>query len=264
MKRFRWTSLLAMGVLFAACGDTTGPDGAGDPPVLPEVESLLFDLDFFSGSAAPAGPARQAGPGSNWAAGALSVGVANLAVVIHMAVPVATWRAATLRVPVFEDGQWHWRFSVSEGNQTYSADLAGFEQDGDRVFEMRVGSSALGLDDFLWYTGRAPIGGTQGEWQFFDPDDPSSVRGRIEWSHPEADKWTLTFFGESGPGAGDTLMYVVDGPGRTVTFMDASASETVEVHWDHQTATGYIIAPNYNGGVMACWGAALQNVDCAP
>lgn len=264
MRSFRWTSTLAVCVLFAACGDATGPENEGDPPVLPEVESLLFDLDFFSGAPAATEIAQQVGPGLNWAAAALSVGVANLAVVIHMAVPVATWRAATLRAPVFEDGRWHWRFSVSEGNQTYSSDLAGFVQDGDRVFEMRISSSALGLDDFLWYTGRAPIGGTSGAWQFFDPSSESTVSGRIEWSHPAADEWTLTFFAESGTNAGDSLMYVVAGTTRTVTYTDVSASETVEVRWDQQTSEGYIIAPNYNGGMMACWDGALMNVACAP
>lgn len=264
MKSLRWTSLLAMAVLFAACGDTTGPEGAGNPPVLPEVESLLFDLDFFSSSAAPTEIARQVGPGSNWAAGALTVGVANLAVVIHMAVPVATWRAVTNRVPIFEDGQWHWRVSVTEGNRTYGGHLVGFEEDGDRVFEMRVTSSALGLTDFLWFTGRAPIGGTTGEWQFFDPNDPGTVRGRIVWEHPDANVWTLTFFADAGPEVGNTLMYVVDENSRTVTYTDASANETWDVGWDQLTSAGYIVAPNYNGGVMACWGTALENVDCAP
>jgi hypothetical protein len=48
-----------------------------------------------------------------------------------------------------------------------------------------------------------------------------------------------------------------------VSFFDASAGETAEVHWDEQTIQGWIIAPNYNGGVKACWNGLLQNATCS-
>lgn len=254
------TALVVVAAALAACGDTTGPEG--QPPQLPDVESLTMDIDHFTQGGTPAQLAPQAVAGLNWAAAALSVGVANLAVVVHLAVPVATWKAATAQAPVLEDGVWHWRFSATEGGHTYAGDLAGYRDGDDRVFEMTIGSSALGLEEFLWYRGRAPIGGTTGRWEFYDPSAPSTVSGSIEWSHPENDVWILTFAAESGVDAGDELTYRTDAAERTVTFHDASADETVEVHWSGLTYEGWIVAPGYNGGVKACWDGTLANTPC--
>ncbi len=166
------------------------------------------------------------------------------------------------QTPVFEDGRWHWRFSVQEGQNTYGADLSGYGEGGDAIFEMRVTATPVGLDDFLWYSGRAEVLGTTGSWTFFDPAAPTDVAGMIDWEHPAADRWTVTFTATTGANIDDELIYDVDGTSRTVTFFDASAGETAEVHWDEQTLTGWILAPDYNGGVKACWNGLLQNTPC--
>ena len=256
------TLMLAAGLLTAGCGDDpTGPEGAA--PTLPPVESMTFDLDqFTSGGSPAAGVERQSTAGVHWAAAALSVAVANVAVVVHLAVPVATWRAAIQQTPVFEDGRWHWRFSVQEGQNTYGGDLSGYAQDGEAIFEMRVTASPLGLSDFLWYTWRAEVLGTTGSWSFFDPVAPTTEAGRIEWEHPQADEWVVAFIATTGANVGDELGYHVAGASRTVTFFDASAGETAEVHWDEETHAGYIIAPGYNSGVKSCWNGLLQNTTC--
>jgi hypothetical protein len=257
-------ALVALVGLVAACDNPTTP--TENAPELPPVETMTFDLDFFTQGAAastPAGPAKQAGAGLNWGAGALTVGVANLSVVVHLAVPVATWRAAASHAPVFEGGAWHWTYSVSQGGQTVSSDLAGYRDGGDRVFEMEISSSALQLNDFLWYRGRAPIGGTNGTWEFFDPQAPSTVAGRIDWTHPAPDRWILTFRAVSGATAGDELEYETDGADRFVTFYDESEDRSYQVHWNALTNEGYILSPGYNGGAMACWDGTLQNTPCA-
>lgn len=257
----RGVSVVTALVVVGCSDDPAGPEGAA--PTLPSVESMTFDFEHFTGGGAPAATVeRQTTPGLHWAAAALGVGLANAAVVVHLAVPVATWRAAAAQTPVFEDGRWHWRFSVQEGPNTYGGDLSGYADGGDAVFEMRVTATPLGLDDFLWYTGRAQVLGTTGSWSFYDPSDPSTVVGRIDWEHPQADEWTVAFVATDGPNVDDELTYTVDGTSRSVTFFDASAGETVEVHWDEDTLEGWIVAPNYNGGVKACWNGLLQNTTC--
>ncbi|MBT8335814.1 MAG: hypothetical protein KJO11_04355 [Gemmatimonadetes bacterium] len=264
-RRIRAGALVAL-VSVAACDDPTAPDDT--PPELPAAETMTFDFDFFDqgasiGSVAPAGPARQASAGPHWGAAALTVGLANVSVVVHLFVPVATWRAAASHSPVFEDGAWHWRYSVTQGGQSFSSDLSGFRDGDDRVFEMSISSSALQLENFLWYRGRAPIGGTSGTWEFFDPDAQSTVAGRIEWSHPAADRRILTFTAVSGENVGDELTYETDGADRFVTFFDVSENRSYEVYWDALTNAGYIVSPGYNGGEKACWDGALQNTPCA-
>lgn len=259
-------ALLALLGAVAACSDSTAPTDS--PPELPPIETMSFDFDFFSQGAGiapattPEAIASQSGAGQNWGAGALSVGLANLSVAVHLFVPVATWRAAASHPPVFEGGAWHWRYAVTQAQHSYSADLTGYRDGDDRVFEMEISSSALQLSDFLWYRGRAPIGGTRGTWEFFDPQAQSTVAGRIDWTHPEADRWVVTFRAESGETVGDELAYETDGTDRFVTFHDDSEDLTYQVYWNALSHEGYLISPAYNGGAKACWDGNLQNTPC--
>ena len=266
---FRDSQYLRAGALvaivgLAACSDPTAPEGSA--PDLPPAETLTFDFDFFDRGATaapiPEGVARQSGAGLNWGAGALTVGLANLSVVVHLAVPVATWRAAASHAPVFNEGAWHWTYSVTEGQHSFSSDLTGYRDGNDRVFEMAISSSALQLDDFLWYRGRAPIGGTRGSWDFFDPQAPSTVSGRIDWTHPANDEWRLTFSARSGANVGDELEYETDGTDRLVAFFDESENREYEVYWNASTTEGYNVSPGFRGGAKACWDSALQDTPC--
>jgi hypothetical protein len=261
-RSYPLTLTILLGLVAAGCGDDT--TGTGDtPPTLPAAESMEFDLSFFEGGGSPApsrGPSAVAG--ANWFAAAAGVGVANLAVVIHTAIPLATWRAAVAQQPVMEDGQWHWRFSSQQGGNTYAGDLTGYIEDGDLIAEMRISSSGLGLDDFLWYVGTAPVGGTTGTWEFYDPQSPTTVVGAIEWSHPGTLVWNVAFVALSGPDIGDELTYQVDGTARSVSFSDASAGTTVVIEWDASTHAGSVTAPNFNGGMKACWDTTLADTTC--
>ncbi len=252
------TALLALVV--AACSEATD---VGTPPALPQAESMEFDFGFFDSSpaaVAASDPSRAAE--ANWFAAAAGVAVANLAVVIHTAIPVATWRAALAQQPTFEDGRWHWRFSTTENAQTYSGHLTGYVEEGDLIAEMRISATSLGLDDVLWYVGTAPVGGTTGTWEFYDPQSPSTLVGMIDWAHPGTLAWTVSFMAMSGPDVGDELTYDVNGAARSVSFADASAATTVLIEWNATTNAGSVTAPSFNGGVRACWGATLANVTC--
>lgn len=253
---------LCLAIVLSACGDALSPD-SGVPPVLPATESMSVDLDFFGTSPASVsmGPS-QTGPEGYWLAAALSVTAANVSVAIHSLVPRAIWASALSQTPSFEDGRWHWRFNASDAQNTFQSHVIGYEDGGDRMFEVRVSSSALQLDDYLLFTGSAPIGGTTGEWLFHDLNDSGAV-ARVAWGHPENDEWLLTFTALAGVGVGDVLAYHVDAATRQVSFADASAGTEVEVEWDAITNAGYIIAPNINGGLMACWDTELHNTTCS-
>jgi hypothetical protein len=254
-------STLLFGLVVAGCN--SGTDLGGTPPALPAAESMEFDFSFFDSGA---GPAPQRAPsavaGTNWITAAASVAIANLAVVVHTAIPLATWRAATARNPVFEDGQWHWRFVHNDGQNTYEGDLTGYIEDEVLVAEMRITAESLGLDDFLWYVGTAPVGGTTGTWEFFDPESPTTVAGVIEWEHPGTAVWTVSFEATAGPDDGDVLTYDIEGAARSVSFSDASEGTTALVEWNATTNIGSITAPNFNGGARSCWDATLANATC--
>ena len=264
MKTNRWVLSFAAAAMLAACG-TTDLENAGDPPELPLEESMIFDTETFpsAGGGQASGVQRQVQSGSHHTAAALGVVGINLAVLAVTSVPRLTWAALATRQPTFEDGQWHWRGSTSILGVQYSGDLTGYTDDGDVVAEVRITSPAV--SDFLWYDGRAPIGGNSGQWRVFDASQPStpSVVATIDWSRPVSDEWNLTFTALAGNNPGDELAYDVDGDMRSVTWYDASEDMTYGIRWDAVTREGSITAAGYNGGQMSCWDGDLMNVACS-
>ena len=171
------------------------------------------------------------------------------------------WAAALTQPPTFEDGRWHWRFDATHGADTFQSHVIGYQEDGNRIFEVRVSSSALQLDDVLFYTGTAPVGGTTGSWVFNDLEGSGPV-ARVDWSHPETDRWILSLTALAGNADGDVLAYDVNGTARDVSYSDDSEGTEVVVEWDALTREGSITAPNFNGGQRACWDGELHNVVC--
>lgn len=263
MNERRWVLSLAVVAFAAGCG-TTDLENDGDPPELPLEESMIFDTGTFpsANTASAASVARQSPSGTHHTAAAVGVVGINLTVLAITSVPRLTWAALVRRQPVLEDGQWHWRGSTEILGVTYSGDLAGYTDQGDVVAEVRISSPQV--SDFLWYDGRAPIGGTSGQWRVYDAAAPGAqtVVSTIDWSHPESDEWTLDFSALAGDNPGDGLSYAVDGDARSVTWFDASEDETYGIRWDAVTGAGSITAAGYNGGVRSCWDSSLQNTAC--
>jgi len=264
MRRMRWLNAMVIGLLLVGCG-TTEPEDPGDPPVLPLLESLVFDTETFpssSGAAAPRAPARQSPGGTHHTAAAWRVLAINVGVALHLAVPVGTWGALVSERPTFENGQWHWTASRDVLGVPYTGDLTAYEDAGDVVAEVRISSPAV--QDFLWYRGRARSGGATGQWEIFDANVPSTptVVATIDWSHPSSDVWTLTFTAVGGPNPGDQLTYEVDGTHREISWYDASEDVTAVIEWNALTRDGSIMVPGYNNGAQACWDGTLQNVAC--
>ena len=54
----------------------------------------------------------------------------------------------------------------------------------------------------------------------------------------------------------------VDGDDHLITYFDASEQASMEIYWNAADGSGYLIAPNYNGGVKSCWDANQQDVAC--
>jgi len=252
----------------AGCGDDPAtPDG---PPVLPPVDSLQADLSLFEGAAAAdAEAAASSAVGSHFLSAVVAVGIARIATVAVMALPVATFAAATSVEPVLEDDAYHWRYSVEQDGSSLVADLAGYGDGAESVWERRITTNATSppLDEFLWYEGRALLTGQGGEWHIYDATQPSSSAEvlAIDWAHPAADTWTLSFTNvdAESEAVGDVLEYEVDGTLRIMRFLDASQQVESVVEWNVETGTGSIEAPGYNGGVKSCWDAAQDNTPCS-
>lgn len=263
---------LALSATVAACAsDATAPVDPGAPPELPPLTSMSADFGIFGETGAQQvarAMAPEAAPTSlNFANAAIRVLAAQVVTVATMAVPVATFAATANSTPTYEDdGRWHWRFTTVQGGQSYTAHLTGVVQGSVVDWDMRITSPTHQppLDEFVWYGGEGRLDRTSGTWTFYDPATPSSATAvvRFDWTHTSSTEhgWEATAL--SGASAGDVFTAGVDGDDRTLTYVDASAQETVEIYWNAADGSGYIIAPHYNGGVKSCWDANQVDVAC--
>ena len=254
-----------------ACSDnSTAPIDPGPPPDLPPLTSMTGDFSIFGNPGAqqggPAPASSQTAP--NFANAAVRVVAAQVVTVVGLAVPVATFAAAANSTPTFEDdNRWHWRFTGVQGGQTYTAHLSGVVQGSDVAWDMRITSPTHTppLNEFVWYDGQGSLDRSSGRWTFFDPATPSASTGllRIDWTHVSQTEngWEATALG--GPAIGDVFTASVNGNDRLITYSDASEQALVEIYWSAADGSGYLIAPNYNGGVKACWDATQQDVPCS-
>ena len=261
---------LALLAAFAACSsDFTSPIDPGPPPELPPLTSMSGDFSIFGApNAQQAELASEAStPSLNFANAAMRVLAAQVATVVVLAVPVATFAAAANSTPTFEDDhRWHWRFTMVQGGYTYMAHLAGEVQGSMVVWEMRITSPthAPPLDEFMWYDGQGRLDRTSGTWTFYDPASPASSIAvlRIDWTHVSVTEhgWEATAL--AGVANDDVFTASVDGDDRMITYLDASEQDFMEIYWNAADGSGYLIAPHYNGGVKACWDTNRQDVAC--
>lgn len=256
-----------------ACKDNPGEPEDAQPPQLPPLSSMQIDLSLFTGGTPNPGKAAEIqSPGPNFNNAALRLVVINATVTLAMAVPVATFGAAISQEPQLrDDGKYHWVFTVTENGNTYQADLAGSLDlaNGESVWEMRVTvpNSVLALDGFLWYTGRAKLDNSAGEWHVFDPQQPDAGVEvlQIDWTRPSEDEASLVFtiVKPDIEQNGDTLTYSAVDTDRDVVLFDQSSGNSIEIHWDAVAGEGYLIAPNYRNGEKSCWDAQQNDVTCS-
>jgi len=211
--------------------------------------------------------ANSARVGAHFVTAGITVAVAQALTVLHLAIPTAVFAAAANNTPSFEDdGRWHWRYTASHQGQLWTAHLSGSVQGAEVVWDMRITAPNANppLNDFLWYGGNSRTDRTRGTWRFYDPRNPSGSAElvRLDWTHQSNDVHGVTVTVVSGPNVGDVLTADHNGSDRLVTFFDASDNRTVEIGWNAATGTGYIIAPNYNGGLKSCWDANQNDVAC--
>jgi hypothetical protein len=227
------------------------------------------DFSFFGpAGAVQADAAPNASMSSlNFGAAAIRVLAAQVATVVVLAVPVATFAAAANNTPTFEDDdRWHWRFTTVQGGHTYTAHLTGAVQGSTVDWDMRITSPTHNppLDEFVWYGGVGQRDRTSGTWTFYDPATPGSSTAvlEIDWTHMSATDHGFEATALGGLASGDVFTASVDGNDHVITYLDASKQEFMEIYWNAADGSGYLIAPHFNGGEKACWDSSQQDIAC--
>jgi hypothetical protein len=273
MKRTRSLRALTPAVLGLMTLATTGcldesptspVDPTADAPELPATESLTFPFGFFD-----QGAAMQRAAGKDHFFNAyVRVVVVHTVVDLMLTPPIAAFGLALHTPPSPQsDGSWIWVYTYVNGGEEAQIRLHGTPLGGERVaWELRVTNrhEVPALDNVVWFEGETGHEGESGFFLFHDPfENGNPVSGRLDWgADSQGDFLRLTDLDDN---PNDTLEYREVGTRGSLTFTDASSPDLGWfVKWDEADGTGSLRAPDYNGGVEACWDENQNDTVCAP
>ncbi len=260
-KRSVFGLCAALAIISLLACEKNPTESKAEKPALPPAQSMQMDLSTFSNPGA-LGKAAEPTTKANFTNAAVRVAIINTVVVAHLTIPTAVFVAAASQKPTLEeDAKFHWVYQVTIGLTTYKADLAGWVDRANKKvrWEMYVTNPLYqpALSDFLWYQGWANLENSQGQWTFYDPQQPSVKVPviTIDWSY-KSDQDAVLLFTNVWQGhaeQGDTLEYKVKNNDRSIQFFDKSESLTSIIFWDAVTGAGYLQVPGYNDGQPAHW-----------
>jgi len=260
--------LILSHLLLVTC-DKNSTNTEDTPPVMPPQESMMVDLSAFSAGGnqsltKTADPQTQV----HFATAAFTLGLVNLAVAVHLAVPVYIFSRALLEKPELQsDGKFHWTYATVYQLFNYEADLAGWVDvpNAEVNWEMYVTQERKELDHFMWYNGHCNTEATTGDWTFFDASQPDLQIPviQIDWLITGETERILNIENvfEGNAAEGDQLIYQIDGDTTRVQYLDVSEGTTAKIVWHTETVAGYIQAPNYNAGIPGHWDENQQDLN---
>jgi hypothetical protein len=246
----------------SGCSDE-GPTApiADEPPVLPAPDRLSFAFDFFQ---EPTGIERAAK--NNFFNAYIRATVASAITHLLVAPPLTVFALALHTVPSpQDDGSWIWVYTSVHGEDEAQIRLRGLPLPDGRVqWELRASSTEEGFENELWFEGETWKDGEEGVWRFHDFERPSKpVVARLEWG--EDDHGRFLRLADEYDHPGNSLEYRDDSPMRSFTWTDAGAPEASWfVRWNEIDGSGSLRAPDYNGGVEACWDDDQDDSVCPP
>lgn len=258
--------LFCIFAFFTSCTDNPSKVQK-EPPQLPPVESMSFDLSVFDQGMAQK-KFRELKT-DNYDKAMKTAGFMRLLLQMNLAFPrVLLMGAYDSDGSFIGDGKWEWSFSETRNGDTFGIRLVAIRENAEQVkWKFYVSSSLLELNDHLLFKGISFNDGTEGTWTYYSLFNTGSNTPvyEIAWSVKAEDNVELKmemltdyFFEKKGT----FLKYMFDGIYKTVTYFDASTGQTTIIQWNAETNAGFIIAPDYNNGEKACWDENFQNVAC--
>lgn len=268
-RRVLRAPLAALTALLIAtgCNDANAPEG--EAPVLPPQSTFVIPFDNFTATplaAAPMAPTEMAA-GTYWNRSALVVGFWNVALTVHLAVPVASFVAAVHQTPAWDDGAWTWSYNFTvlvQHSARLEARVTGSEIQWD-MYISREGS----YTDFHWYTGVSNLTATEGTWTLYrEPSDRTQFID-IEWNRAASgDTYdiTYTYVVPGTPEYGGYITHGITGDTPFNAFYDLYAAvggNLTDIEWNTTTGEGRTRDENYFGDTdWRCWDATQENTAC--
>ncbi|WP_133120235.1 hypothetical protein [Rhodohalobacter barkolensis] len=273
LKKILFASLFFAGIvtLFAGCQDSIS-GFEEEPPQLPPTESMDMSFSTFDTEEAQLTSSSDFEAEnehfSHFSNAAIRAFVMKTVVDLNLAIPKVLLTAATQADPEFsEDNEWVWSYSSSHQNQNMEVRLAASEQsDGQVVWDFYVTNSALGLDNYLLFTGITSPENRIGTWTYYrllGENDGEPV-SELSWNITDENQANLQLevLSNRNGNLGDTINFEKDGHIKSAIYFNAEEDSTVEIEWNSDTNEGYLIAPDYNNGEKACWDSNFENTEC--
>ncbi len=263
-------------------------DEEKEGPPLPSIETMSVDLTPFTKKRQTTGALEVDQKADDAAGGSepaptgeyahfnnarFRVGALNTWLAAALVPPAIVFAVALTKDPVFEDGKWIWDFTAKNGDDELRSKLTGWFEGGTRTgielnLEVMVTCTACKVPtkDFVWYTGKFNTAGTDGHWQFYNPEitqaDKKTVR--IGYDVRDEDK-TLSIQNLRSDGhenGGDVIEYKLEAGVLSISVRDESEKLDYKAAATVETGDGWLEVPLYNGGEKACWGGDQKNAEC--
>jgi hypothetical protein len=264
-----WSRLLpclVLTVIIAGGCSSDNDHESGDPfphpvPPVTTMQMDLSDLEQVAGASASHGVCH--------ALSALAVAWANANVVIRLAIPATVFTACIGQEPVYlGDRAWRWTATGGSGAAAWTGELTATAPVGTAAvtWEMRISGTPVGYDRVLWFSGESNPSALHGHWIYYDPArTPSTAVVRCEWARASTEggarELAFTIVDASNPDHDDRLEYAVNDPIASVSYVDATANETVSIEWDVVTGAGMAMDAQVE---RCCWGPRpdYDDADC--
>lgn len=271
MKKMTWRAVLPvlLAVALAGCDGTATTDA--EAPVLLTHEAFELDAALFED--ADAGPDRLATEhvGRHFVAAALRVWpVAFYLNAKYLLIPAVATAAAVEAEPVLDGGRWVWATQTDALPSPLTFELESVPS-GDVVdwaFVITSYDAYTGLDDdFVLYTAQTAVGGGEGSWSLFYPDESEErvnvLNAAFTVAGPTDREIRFSVPADAQADyAGDAVTWSRDG--EVIAFTWEQGDQEHRITWNRQTGAGSIEADDYRDGARYCWDAALSDISCTP
>jgi hypothetical protein len=266
--------LISITLIFSLCATlfTGCKKDKGDPPVLPPAETMLIDFSNFNTAKKSAEiiSDTKGTNNSNYEYAAKVAGSWKLITIIKLAVPIAAFKAAIGKDPVYlSDKTWQWSFELTVGGNSYKARLTGQNANSKYIWKMYISRDGTnGFPEFVWFEGESKSDGTGGQWILKTSSEEQVSLLQIDWTKSGDTIGTVKYtylkndaqqggYIEQGYTSADLNAYYTVHYYSDVKFYD------VKIEWNTTTKNGRVQSLEYLGDSnWYCWDSNKINVTC--
>jgi hypothetical protein len=244
----------------------------GDPPIVPPAESLLIDFSNFSSlkKSYEYISDSKGTENSNYEFASSVAGMWNLITGTTLAVPIACYKAASEKTPVWiSENTWEYGNSVIVGNLTYKARLVGQISGKNVIWKFYIArEGANSFPEFIWVDGESGSDGAGGQWTFNQSYSTQESLLQVDWTKSGNEIATVKYTYLKNDGLKTSYIDYSHITGTldskyAVYYFNGVKFSSVSIEWNSSTKNGRVQSIEYLGDSnWYCWDSNKINVTC--